>query len=391
MAVNTATNKATYSTGSSVTEFQLAVKCFADTDVKVYLKNTATGATVLLESGTDYTPTAITGDFANGVLITTTATYDAGYTITLLRDVPATQILELTEGGDLPAEELEDALDRNTMISQQLAERLDRSIQFPASDPSTSVYTVSDSVARRGKALGFNPSTGALTELSISVEGGAFTAVDESAGITASGGTISGKVDGSTIEFSSGNIALKDAGVTAAKLASTLDLSSKTVTLPAASVTKANIENVANMKVLGNVSGSASAPAEVAILDEDNMASDSATGIPTQQSVKAYADTKVSGDFFSGDNQDLTTKGFQVLPGGLIIQWGSSTVAGDSSDAVTFDKEFPNACLQAVASGGSAVGAGDGGATAYSLLKTGMTIGNGWSTSLTIRWIAIGH
>ena len=60
-------------------------------------------------------------------------------------------------------------------------------------------------------------------------------------------------------------------------------------------ITKAKIENLANMKTLGNVSGSSAAPAEVAILDEDNMASNSATSLATQQSIKAYADSKVEG------------------------------------------------------------------------------------------------
>lgn len=56
------------------------------------------------------------------------------------------------------------------------------------------------------------------------------------------------------------------------------------------SVTKAKIENVADMKVLGNTSGSAAAPQEVSVLDEDNMSSDSATALATQQSIKAYVD-----------------------------------------------------------------------------------------------------
>lgn len=60
-------------------------------------------------------------------------------------------------------------------------------------------------------------------------------------------------------------------------------------------VTKAKIENVANMKVLGNTSGSATAPQEVAVLDEDTMTSDSATSLATQQSIKAYVDSVTIG------------------------------------------------------------------------------------------------
>ena len=56
------------------------------------------------------------------------------------------------------------------------------------------------------------------------------------------------------------------------------------------SVTKAKIEDVADMKVLGNTSGSATAPQEVSVLDEDDMSSDSDTALATQQSIKAYVD-----------------------------------------------------------------------------------------------------
>ena len=60
-----------------------------------------------------------------------------------------------------------------------------------------------------------------------------------------------------------------------------------------ANVTKTKIENVADYKVLGNVSGAAAAPQEVAILDEDDMVSDSDTSLATQQSIKAYVDTPI--------------------------------------------------------------------------------------------------
>jgi hypothetical protein len=50
------------------------------------------------------------------------------------------------------------------------------------------------------------------------------------------------------------------------------------------------LEDVADMKVLGNTSGSSAAPQEVSVLDEDDMSSDSATALATQQSIKAYVD-----------------------------------------------------------------------------------------------------
>ena len=77
---------------------------------------------------------------------------------------------------------------------------------------------------------------------------------------------------------SAGQIVVNQGGIDTAQLAT-------------GAVTKSKIENVANMKALGNTSGSASEPREVAILDENDMTSDSATSLATQQSIKAYVDS----------------------------------------------------------------------------------------------------
>ena len=91
----------------------------------------------------------------------------------------------------------------------------------------------------------------------------------------------------STTVNSASQIVVADSGVTTAKLATN---AVETAKIKDANVTKAKIEDVADYKVLGNVSGAAAAPQEVAILDEDDMVSDSDTALATQQSIKAYVD-----------------------------------------------------------------------------------------------------
>tara|TARA_R110000765_G_scaffold123391_1_gene220309 strand:+ start:30 stop:719 length:690 start_codon:yes stop_codon:yes gene_type:complete len=59
-------------------------------------------------------------------------------------------------------------------------------------------------------------------------------------------------------------------------------------------VTKAKIENVANLRVLGNTSGSAVAPQEVEILDDDTMATADAATLATSESIKAYVDGEIT-------------------------------------------------------------------------------------------------
>tara|TARA_R110000782_G_scaffold75990_2_gene151423 strand:+ start:40 stop:864 length:825 start_codon:yes stop_codon:yes gene_type:complete len=95
-------------------------------------------------------------------------------------------------------------------------------------------------------------------------------------------------VDNDTTILVGSAITVADGGITSAKLDADAVTTSKILN---GEVTKAKIEDVADYKVLGNVSGAAAAPQEVAILDEDDMASNSDTSLATQQSIKAYVDS----------------------------------------------------------------------------------------------------
>jgi len=108
----------------------------------------------------------------------------------------------------------------------------------------------------------------------------------------------SGTTDDSSLEVNgSGRLQVKDSGISSAKIAASAVTTAKIASATGASdgVTYSKIQHVANMRVLGNTSGSLAAPAEVTILDEDTMSSDSATALATQQSIKAYVDTEVAG------------------------------------------------------------------------------------------------
>ena len=146
--------------------------------------------------------------------------------------------------------------------------------------------------------------------------------------ITAATFNASDAVDGSTMTLVGGAMAVAESGITTAKIANS-------------NVTKAKIENVANMKALGNTSGSAASPQEVAILDENDMTSDSDTSLATQQSIKAFAGmTPVqngSGGGYSG-GESVT------FPNGLIIKTGFASGTGESV-TVNFGTAFPNAVI----------------------------------------------
>jgi|LULQ01.1.fsa_nt_gb hypothetical protein len=126
--------------------------------------------------------------------------------------------------------------------------------------------------------------------------------------ITAATFNATDAVDGSTMTLIGGAMAVRDSGIT-----------------------KSKIENVANMKVLGNTSGSATSPQEVAILDEDNMSTDSDTSLATQQSIKAFV-TAMRPKFVSltGGTTDLTKTN----------QADGTTVTYNIADFTSGDSDF---------------------------------------------------
>tara|TARA_R110002020_G_scaffold127785_3_gene286564 strand:+ start:2552 stop:3364 length:813 start_codon:yes stop_codon:yes gene_type:complete len=87
-----------------------------------------------------------------------------------------------------------------------------------------------------------------------------------------------------------------------------------TVKLNDSSVTKAKIENVANLKVLGNTSGSAAAPQEVTINDTDAMSDASATTIATSESIKAYVDSKIANCLLTSTTSSIALNDGNVVP-----------------------------------------------------------------------------
>jgi len=136
-------------------------------------------------------------------------------------------------------------------------------------------------------------------------------------------------------------------------------------TVSDASVTFAKIQNLASMKVIGRTAGSSGVSSEIAILDEDNMATDSATSLVTQQSVKAYVDaqTHEAGDILGVTaGTGLTgggTSGTVTVDviGGTGITANANDIAIDSTVAtLTGTQTLTNKTLTAPALGTPASG-----------------------------------
>lgn len=102
---------------------------------------------------------------------------------------------------------------------------------------------------------------------------------------------------GTTLEVAGGQLKVSSQGITSNEIG-------------ARAVTYGKIQLVSSMKALGNVTGSSGSAAEISILDEDDMASNSATALTTQQSVKAYVDTKSA--TFTRGTAIATTSGTNI-------------------------------------------------------------------------------
>lgn len=103
--------------------------------------------------------------------------------------------------------------------------------------------------------------------------------------------------------------------------------------------------------------------------------------------IAAQTDLKVALTQFTGTNQSLATNGYQKLPGGLIIQWGTTTSA-----SVLFPIAFPTQNLKVVMQvtgfNSSLAFAGQ-----YFAIVTRTTSGFtlGTASPYTMEWIAIGY
>lgn len=101
---------------------------------------------------------------------------------------------------------------------------------------------------------------------------------------------------------------------------------------------------------------------------------------------------------FIGTNQNTSANGWQKLPGGLILQWGTSTVPA-SFTTITFPLAFPNACLSFTATALTATVYADVVELISAPTTTGVQLalvssGSGGSSATiagTFKWIAIGN
>jgi len=92
-----------------------------------------------------------------------------------------------------------------------------------------------------------------------------------------------------------------------------------------------------------------------------------------------------------------TTNGYRVLPGGIILQWGSNTGSKDVWTTVNFSVSFPNACfgVQCTVNNGQRNSAGDKQDATYtqSTTTSSFQLMCNYETtgSANVAWLAVGY
>ena len=172
-----------------------------------------------------------------------------------------------------------------------------------ASDSATKVATQQSIVAYTDSIIGTLP---------VNTDSGNISIGTGSETLTIAGGT---GID----SVGSGNSLTLNIDSTVATLVGTETFTNKTLTSP--TLTSAVLNT--------SVSGSA-------VLDEDNMASDSATKVATQQSIKAYVDDSIDADMDLVFAADSGSGNIVMDSESLTLTGGTGITTSGSSNAVTF-------------------------------------------------------
>jgi hypothetical protein len=151
MTVSSTTSKVSYTGNGLTTAFAVPFYFLEAADLQVILRS---GTTETVQALTTNYTVAGAGVEAGGT-VTMLVAPAAAVTVTIRRNIEATQETDLLPNDRLPAESLETALDKATMIAQQLGEESARSIKFPASDAVMSSQVPAAS-ARASKFLSFD-------------------------------------------------------------------------------------------------------------------------------------------------------------------------------------------------------------------------------------------
>jgi hypothetical protein len=143
-------------------EYCYTFKIFADSDLRVTVRNTG-GVQTLLVLDTDYSVSGA-GEAGGGVITLvagrewmTPTNLKTGYALTIRRNRPATQTTDIRNQGEFYPETLEDAYDHLVMLVQAVKDELARAMKLMETEAGSDAKTTFPSATERaGKVLAFD-------------------------------------------------------------------------------------------------------------------------------------------------------------------------------------------------------------------------------------------
>jgi len=301
------------SQGATTTSFAVPFEFFDTTDLKVVVDGTTKTIT------THYTVSG--GDGSTGTVSMSVTGATGGSTVIIYRDIPFTRTTDFPTSGSFPIATLNTELDRFTALLDDREDRIDRSIRLLDTDDAATM-TVPAKASRLGKILGFHSTTGAVQAVG---DSSTVTTIFDAIGDNTL--TLTGVITGGTL--------------TTAGTVNFGSLSDGTITV-------------------------------TAFVDEDNMSSNSATLIPTQQSVKAYVDSQVTAQDLDATT-DSGTIAIDLDSETLTIAGGEGIDTSATGNTITIAGEEASTSNKGVASFSSTFFSVSSGAVSLVAAQTGLT------------------
>ena len=155
MTVSSSVNKVSANGNGSTTVFPYSFKIFDQDDLTVILRNASGGETTQTIS-TNYTVSGVGN--ASGGNVTMGTAPASGESLTIIREQPLTQGLDLVANDPFPAASFEDTLDKLVFMVQQHEETLNRTIKGSKTTTITNPSFTTNATARANKVFAFDAS-----------------------------------------------------------------------------------------------------------------------------------------------------------------------------------------------------------------------------------------
>ena len=306
MTVSTETNKNVYVGDGVTVSFAFSFPILNEAHLAVEIKNAvgviteAVGYTV---NGTGNTAGRTNYSSGNVVLSSAPLATD---TITIKRSIPILQETDYVENDTFPAESHEEALDKLTMIAQQQGEESDRTLKI---DSSVTGFSTTIPTPEAGKVLRYNDAADGFENVVVGDTSVIFDLVNDPSP------QLGGQLDVNGFAIGDGTRELIDfvedpSAVNHIEVENEASGSGPTVR---AAGDDTNIDLNLDSKGTGLIILNGTAGI-TGVLDEDDLVSDSATHVATQQSVKAYVDASGVSAASQAEQEAGTEAGKYVAP-----------------------------------------------------------------------------